>query len=72
LTEAAVILLAFIVYMAYKTDETFVWLAGGMYAGVLSPIWWDIEMAYGLAAFMLCGVCVYKAISQLITGQGNF
>ncbi|MDD5095175.1 MAG: hypothetical protein PHV74_12490 [Dehalococcoidia bacterium] len=72
MTEAAVLLLAFVVYMAYRTDETFLWLTAGLYSGLVSPVWWEVETAYGMTAFMVAGICAWRCFSQLIGGDTKF
>jgi|GEM_PF-2079951 len=61
-----------LVYLAYWKRELILYIAAAAYAGMLSPILWEINVAYGVPALLLSAVMLWKFCYQLISGQARF
>jgi len=67
-----VLLLGFMVGLAYWRRELILYLAAAAGAGMLSVIWWEVDVAYGVPALLLSGIMVWKFAYQLISGKARF
>jgi hypothetical protein len=67
-----VLLLAMLTALAFWRRELFLYIAASACAGLLTPNFWDADMAYGLPVGILSVILLFKAFWQIITGNVRY
>jgi len=67
-----VLLLALFTALAFWRRELFLYIAASACAGLLTPMFWDVNMAYGLPVGILAVVLLFKAFLQILEGNVRY